>query len=125
MHTAASAIRQASMIPIRRLTPRDAFSRRSNQPMARSSATAMTISAPVAERIRPMSATRMPRLMTLPSPPPPTNAANTAEPMALTTAMRTPVNTMGNASGNSTWTSRYSRPMPMPRAASFTPGSTS
>ena len=32
---------------------------------------AMTISAPVAERIRPMSATRMPRLMTLPSPPPP------------------------------------------------------
>ena len=67
----------------------------------------------------------MPRVMMLPRPPPPTKAANTAEPMALTTAMRTPVNTMGKARGNSTFSSRYIRLMPMPRAASFTPESTS
>ena len=44
--------------------------------------------------------------------------------MALTTAMRTPVNTVGIANGNSTIRMRYGLLMPMPRAASFTPGST-
>ena len=48
----------------------------------------------------------------------------TAVPMALTTAMRTPVNTVGIANGNSTIRMRYGLLMPMPRAASFTPGST-
>ena len=45
--------------------------------------------------------------------------------MAFTTAMRMPVNTVGKARGNSTISTRYGLLMPMPRAASFTPGSTS
>ena len=97
----------------------------SNHPIGRSSATEITISAPVPERISVMSWTRMPRLMAPPRPPPPTKAAKTAVPIALTTAMRMPVNTVGKARGNSTSSVRYALLMPMPRAASFTPPSTS
>ena len=56
----------------------------------------------VARAIMPMSEIRMACVMTPPKPPPPTKAANTAVPMALTTAMRMPVNTVGKARGNST-----------------------
>ena len=49
---------------------------------------------------------RMAWVMTPPNPPPPTKAANTAVPMAFTTAMRMPVNTVGKARGNSTISTR-------------------
>ena len=78
----------------------------SNTPISTSSAAAITISTSVADRMVFMSFRRMPRVITLPRPPPPTKAANTAVPMALTTAMRMPVNMVGNASGSSTMTTR-------------------
>ena len=78
----------------------------SNQLMMRSRATAMTMRTPVAARIRGISEIRMAWVMTPPRPPPPTKAANTAVPMAFTTAMRMPVNTVGKARGNSTISTR-------------------
>ena len=83
--------------------PRDLRIWPSNQLMMRSSATAMTMRTPVARAIMPMSEMRMAWVMTPPRPPPPTEEANTAVPMALTTAMRRPVNSMGMARGSSTW----------------------
>ena len=78
----------------------------SNQPISRSSTTAMTMRTPVAARMSFMSEMRIAWVMTPPKPPPPTKAANTAVPMALTTAMRMPVNTVGKARGNSTISTR-------------------
>ena len=78
----------------------------SNQLMMRSRATAMTMRTPVAARIRGISEIRIAWVMTPPRPPPPTKAANTAVPMAFTTAMRMPVNTVGKARGNSTISTR-------------------
>ena len=66
----------------------------------------VAISAAVPERIMATSLRRMPVLMRLPRPPPPTEEANTAVPMALTAAMRTPVKIIGRARGSSTWRRR-------------------
>ena len=64
------------------------------------------MSTPVPPRMACMSSWRMPVVMTLPRPPPPTKEAKTAVPMALTAAMRMPVKMMGAAMGISTWTRR-------------------
>ena len=79
----------------------------------------MAISTPVPSRMASISSWRMPVVMKLPSPPPPTKEAKTAVPMALTVAMRMPVKMMGAARGSSTWSRRYIRVMPMPRPASM------
>ena len=103
----ASQIRAATGIHIFLEPPRLLRIWPSNQLMIRSRATAITMRTPVAARIRgPMSEIRMAWVMTPPRPPPPTKAANTAVPMAFTTAMRMPVNTVGKARGNSTISTR-------------------
>ena len=87
--------------------------------MSRSRIRAAAISTPVPPRMAVMSSWRIPVVMTLPSPPPPTKEANTAVPMAVTVAMRMPVKMMGAAMGISTWIRRYIRVMPIPLPASI------
>ena len=79
---------------------------RSAMPISRSRTRAAAMSTPVPPRMACMSSWRMPVVMTLPKPPPPTKEAKTAVPMALTAAMRMPVKMMGAAMGISTWTRR-------------------
>ena len=73
--------------------------RRSTKPSPASSTRAMTMSTRVPSRIMVMSRWRMAVLNRPPRPPPPTKAAKTAVPMALTAAMRMPVRSMGVARG--------------------------